>query len=197
MKYRFLTFKLAGGALLAAVLAGVFLLGSSQPGELLEAYKNDNILRLHILANSNSEEDQSVKLKVRDAVIEEFAGEMQDAGNARQAEKIISDNVGRVRLAAEKAGYEGDVSVQIGDYEFPDRVYAGTLLPAGTYRAVRIILGEGEGDNWWCVMYPPLCFMQEDVPLWKTPTVKFESYFKKLFDEYFFGKEEIVNEQQE
>ncbi len=171
-----------GLVLLAAAVAGAFLLGSGNKSELALARENGELLRLHVVANSNSPDDQQMKLRVRDELLKEFAGEMSTAGSGREAEEIMANNGSRVEQAARRAGFSGEVKAMLGDFGFPDRIYSGTLLPAGTYRAVKIILGEGQGDNWWCVMYPPLCFMDESqgAELWKAPEVRFKSYFARL-----------------
>ncbi|MGI5899683.1 MAG: stage II sporulation protein R [Christensenellales bacterium] len=173
---------LMGLVLLAAALAGTFLLGSESKNDLALAYESGELLRLHVVASSNSSHDQQMKLLVRDELIKEFAGEMSKAGSSREAEEIIAKSGPRIEQAARRAGFEGGISTELGDFAFPDRIYSGTMLPAGMYRAVKIILGEGKGDNWWCVMYPPLCFMDEGegTELWEMPKVKFKSYFARL-----------------
>ena len=118
-------------------------------------------LRLHIIANSDSEEDQSLKLKVRDAVLEstgELFAEVSGKTEAVTAAKYSSDDI---KLIAETVikenGFDYDVQVEVTEMWFETRSYDGFTLPAGDYDAVRIIIGEGEGKNWWCVMYPALC----------------------------------------
>lgn len=124
-----------------------------------------NVLRMHILANSDSELDQKIKLAVRDAVldfeIEETSAAV--AETAEQAEKILREKldllIERAREVLSAFGVSYGVRVEFGSFGFPERNYYGTIYPAGNYRAVRIILGEGEGHNWWCVMFPPLCLL--------------------------------------
>ncbi|MCD8390353.1 MAG: stage II sporulation protein R [Firmicutes bacterium] len=109
-----------------------------------------NVVRLHIIANSDSEEDQAVKLKVRDAVLE----------NVRKTGK--SDDLAAVKSIADEVlkenGFTYAAEVKTGLFYFPEKSYKDTVFPCGEYNAVRIVLGSGEGQNWWCVMYPPLCF---------------------------------------
>ena len=179
------TTKITAGLLIfSAVLAGVFFAGRENESDIAAAFNEGELLRLHIIANSNSEVDQRLKLAVRDAVIEEFALDMASAKSGEVAEQILSANGGRIKKAAELAGFSGEIRVEYGDFHFPDRIYSGTLLPDGIYRAVRIVLGEGLGENWWCVMYPPLCFIgtDADAKLWQQPDIKFESYFAKLLE---------------
>ena len=122
---------------------------------------SDSVLRLHILANSDSDDDQELKLKVRDAIL--VAGEEAFSGaeNAQQAERSIVENsdmlLSVAREVIAKNGYDYDVSLKITDEYFPTRTYGDVTLPAGEYRAVQFIIGEGNGHNWWCVMFPALC----------------------------------------
>ena len=119
------------------------------------------VLRLHILANSDSEADQNVKLKVRDAVVKECAGLLDGAKNADDAAAIAKARLNEVCAVAERVlreqGAEYGVVGEITTAYFPTRVYDNVTLPAGRYPAVRLLLGEGKGHNWWCVLFPPLC----------------------------------------
>ncbi len=130
-------------------------------GALAQAVREGDILRLHVVANSDSREDQALKLEVRDAVLETARALLANATNATQAEQSIAANLGKIETAArEKArskGYDGAVKTTLGTYGFPDRVYGEALVPAGDYRAVRVTLGSGQGANWWCVLYPDIC----------------------------------------
>lgn len=113
---------------------------------------SDGVVRLHIIANSDSEEDQKIKLMVRDAVIAaEKNGQISTLSD-------VADTAGEV-LCENGAGYSA--VVMRGRYYFPTKEYKNVRMPAGMYSAVRVVLGAGEGKNWWCVMYPPLCFTEE------------------------------------
>lgn len=110
------------------------------------------IVRLHIIAESDSERDQEIKLKVRDAVLE-AAAEVQPQGEEeltslaeRTAEQVLMEN---------NCSY--GAHAEYGSFQFPERSYRGITLPAGRYNGIRVVLGSGSGRNWWCVMYPPLC----------------------------------------
>lgn len=120
-----------------------------------------DVLRLHILANSNSEEDQALKLKVRDRVLTAANGIFYNAQNKDQAIKNAKENIQVIQAAAEdeiqKNGYSYPVSIQICNMYFDVRQYGNLTMPAGMYDAVRITIGEGAGKNWWCIMFPPLC----------------------------------------
>lgn len=122
---------------------------------------SDKVVRLHVLANSDSEEDQALKLQVRDAVTERTAALLEEASGRREAETVLRQHLPELkRLAAEAiaaAGYGYSVEVELAETEFPTREYDGFSLPAGEYLALRVLIGEAAGRNWWCVVFPPLC----------------------------------------
>ena len=124
---------------------------------------SDNFFRLHILANSDSEEDQNLKLKVRDKIIEYM--NTQDFSNNSKSEVMqsVESNLEKYQKIAEEvikeSGYDYPVSLEIGNFYFPTKVYGNISLPAGHYDALRIKIGKAEGQNWWCSLFPPLCFV--------------------------------------
>lgn len=144
-----------------AVLTGLLMAGAALAG----CEKGDQVVRLHVIANSDSPADQAVKLRVRDAILERIAQQPQ-AEDARGAYVQLSAQLPELAAAAQDtldaAGMGYAASAQIGRFDFPARDYGGQYYPAGEYPAVRVVLGEGAGRNWWCVMYPPLCLM--DLP---------------------------------
>jgi stage II sporulation protein R len=119
-------------------------------------------IRLRILAHSDSLEDQWIKRKIRDAILEETSRWMagtQDIGQAREAMRDhLPDIRERVGDMLRKYGFAYGYTVELGAVPFPIKWYGGRLYPAGEYEALRIILGDGKGSNWWCVLFPPLCF---------------------------------------
>ena len=121
----------------------------------------DKVVRLHILANSDSEEDQALKLRVRDRVLERATELLERTGDRREAADVLQSHLPELeRIAAEEisdCGYEYDVTAEVANTMFPTKEYDGFTLPAGEYLALRIIIGEGNGHNWWCVVFPPLC----------------------------------------
>lgn len=131
----------------------------------------DSVLRLHVIANSDSAQDQELKLKVRDAVLLSGKDIFSGAGNVKDAEKKINDNSDEILAAARQVikdeGFDYNVHLEITDDNFPTKTYGDTTLPAGKYRAVKIVIGEGAGHNWWCVMFPALCIpgASEDVSI--------------------------------
>lgn len=121
----------------------------------------DKVVRLHILANSDSEEDQALKLRVRDRVLERATELLEQTGDRQEAADVLQSHLPELeRIAAEEisdCGYEYDVTAEVANTMFPTKEYDGFTLPAGEYLALRIIIGEGNGHNWWCVVFPPLC----------------------------------------
>jgi stage II sporulation protein R len=136
-------------AVCITVLCG-FVMGESQQ-EL-----SGQLVRLHVVANSDSDEDQAVKLQVRDAVLELMEPELQSAGGEDEAEAIISERLDDICRIAEDVSGEG-VSVTLCQENFPTRDYGTFSLPAGDYTTLCIEIGEAAGHNWWCVVFPPLC----------------------------------------
>lgn len=146
-----------------AVVAGLFVTSILSVSGFIKISSNirDDVLRLHVLANSDTVEDQNLKLKVRDAVLEEgkdiFDGEI----NVENAEEKISIEKSRLIDAAENVvrqnGFDYDVDVFVTDEFFDTRSYGNITLPAGNYTAVKVTIGESAGHNWWCVMFPPMC----------------------------------------
>ncbi len=121
----------------------------------------NKVLRLHVLANSDSAEDQDLKLKVRDKVLE-YSGDIFSLANTKdEAEKITSEKIDEIRNVAleeiHNLGYDYDVKVELTNMYFNTRHYENVTLPAGRYDALRIIIGSGKGKNWWCVMFPSMC----------------------------------------
>ncbi len=122
---------------------------------------SDEVLRLHILANSDSEFDQSLKLEVRNMVQQVCYNIYGDADNVQAAKAIVSEHLDEIRQAAQSVvdewGCDYEVKCEIVNMYFTTRVYDDITLPAGSYDAVRVTIGTGEGHNWWCVMFPPIC----------------------------------------
>ena len=133
--------------------------------ELVLEEIQDEIIRFHVLANSDTEEDQALKLKVRDRVIKEMSSKFNSSNNIDDAREIMLDSIDEVNAIAkeviEENGYNYDVRSELSRENFPDKMYGDTLYPQGEYEAFRILIGEANGQNWWCVMFPPLCFVDE------------------------------------
>ena len=119
------------------------------------------MIRLHVIANSDSDADQALKLQVRDKVLNFTENVLQCSDDMEDAQERLRDALGRIENIARREivsqGYDYPVRAQLTSTEFPKKEYDGFSLPAGEYMALRLVIGEGEGQNWWCVVYPPLC----------------------------------------
>lgn len=123
---------------------------------------SDKLIRFHVIANSDSESDQSMKLYVRDAITSKLEVLLENAETKEQAEKIIAEELVEIRSDAQTAVYEYggkyEVQVSLEVENYPTRKYDTFTLPAGEYTSLKIIIGNGGGRNWWCVVFPPVCF---------------------------------------
>ena len=121
----------------------------------------DRVVRLHVLANSDSEEDQALKLQVRDAVLSRAEALLTQSEDRGEAEALLREHLPDFEqvaaLVIAEAGYDYPVAVELEDTQFPTKEYDGFTLPAGEYLALRVLIGAAEGQNWWCVVFPPLC----------------------------------------
>lgn len=124
----------------------------------------DDTIRLHVKAASDTEEDQALKLKVRDSVLEVLSKHLNSVNDTQIAEKIIAENLSQIEAAAntavEESGLMCDVSVSFEREKYPERQYDNFTLPAGEYRSLRVTLGNGKGHNWWCILFPTVCLSQ-------------------------------------
>ena len=147
--------KAVSGALVICLMLSVCQLHGTCQGV------RENVVRLHILANSDSEQDQALKLKVRDAVLAASADWPQTADSAAEALALAEERLPEIQAVARHVilaeGYDYPVTAEVCRMYFTTRQYDTLTLPAGMYDAVRISIGDGAGQNWWCVMYPPLC----------------------------------------
>ena len=172
---------------------------------------SEEVFRLHILANSDSAEDQALKLKVRDALLEYTDMLFDKAADSDEAENIARENLKTLQTVAQNVvyenGYDYKVNAQVVKMYFNTRYYDNYTMPAGIYDALRITVGDGKGHNWWCVMYPPLCipaaekvesdeqaaedyFEAEELDIMKNPD-KYEVRFKCV--ELFRGLKEKLS----
>ena len=147
---------------LALVILMGFILFYTYIGDSQNQY--EGIVRLHVLANSDTVEDQALKLKVRDAVIE-YMEKQDDLNSAGEARKYLSENLNRLEKIAEgviaSEGYDYSARANLGVRYIPENANGGITFPAGNYEALNITIGRGEGENWWCVLFPPLCLLEE------------------------------------
>ncbi|MGN0674843.1 MAG: stage II sporulation protein R [Oscillospiraceae bacterium] len=196
--------KQAELALLLGMAISVFCAGFCG---FAEDYRDitDTVFRLHILANSDSEADQALKLKVRDAVLEKSAYLFEDNASAEESAKAAEEHLDEIRQTAEQVisenGSDYSVNCEVTEMYFDNRVYGTVTMPAGEYTALRITIGEAQGKNWWCVMFPPLClpavtnidealeecgdvFTAEEIDMLKNP----ENYECKFYIVELFNK---------
>jgi stage II sporulation protein R len=125
----------------------------------------DALIRFHVIANSDSDEDQKLKIEIKNKVINYLYPYLNSSESLDQSRQIIKDKMADVKKLAEQIvkdnNYKYNIKVELSRENFPDKSYGNITLPQGNYEAFRIIIGSGQGKNWWCVMFPPLCFVDE------------------------------------
>ena len=125
----------------------------------------EKLIRFHVIANSDTDEDQELKLNVRDAVIAYLQPKLEKSKSIEESEAIIKNEYNNLEKISSKVisdnGYDYNVDIGLNYSYFPAKQYSSVVLPAGKYKALKIIIGEGKGKNWWCVMFPPLCFVDD------------------------------------
>lgn len=146
--------------LIAAAVAALFVtMAVTAYSDNIQSDLQTNLVRLHIVADSDSDSDQAVKLKVRDAVLADV-----NLNPSTDSRHEIIGNLGRIEETAnavlKENGFTYTAHAEYGKFDFPRKTYKSITLPAGEYYGVRVTLGSGSGHNWWCVMYPPLCFTE-------------------------------------
>jgi len=151
------------------------------------------VFRLHVLANSDSDEDQALKLKVKSAIVDSLSPIMSETAGKPEAQEWISAHMAELQTIAASViaaeGYAYPVTVACETVWFPDKLYGDMTFPHGYYDALRVCIGEAEGQNWWCVLYPPLCFIDlthgvvPDESKEKLETVLDEDDYNSLFEE--------------
>lgn len=148
--------------LLMAVLAFIYIINPYIEEKLAREY-GDKLIRFHIRANSDSKEDQDLKLKIRDEILEKMADKFFGIKSLREGREVINENMEEMKRIAENIvkgeNKDYEVDINLGIDRFPTRKYGNLVLPTGDYETLLITLGEGKGENWWCVMFPPLCFI--------------------------------------
>lgn len=153
------------------LLGLVVLLGILAIGSIASAYYSqkvtkgisESILRLHVVANSDSEEDQSLKRQIRDDILVYMKENMVKDSTLKESLSFINEHIPDIeKIAMDEINQKGmsyGVKAFLGDFDFPTKVYGDIALPSGNYQALRVVLGNGSGANWWCVLFPPLCFV--------------------------------------
>lgn len=148
---------------------------------------SSSVFRLHIIANSNSEEDQNLKFKVRDSLLEYMSSLTKGSNSKQETISIVNSHINDFRSIAKKTisdfGFDYDVDVEVGNFSFPTKDYGDISFPAGNYDALRVKIGDFKGKNWWCVMFPPLCFV--DISSATVPEESKETLKESLSDEEY------------
>ncbi len=177
--------KITAAVLITVAISGLMQLNSYS--ETMNKGLAANLIRLHVIANSDSPEDQSLKRDIRDAILAYVQGELKYSDNIEKSREIIKNKLTEItniakRVITEKGKSYG-VRTILGEYPFPTKLYGDIALPAGEYQALRVIIGEGRGANWWCVLFPPLCFV--DVTHGTVPDSVKDDLKKVLTDEEY------------
>ena len=151
-------------AMIVLVLLALFIFVSNM--EFATQIDSDSLIRIHVLANSDSQADQALKLQVKDAVVTYLKPQLEQSCSIAESRQIIQRSLPQIEQIAQQtlqqqhSGYQ--VTLQYGRFDFPIKYYGSFILPAGNYEALRILIGEGQGHNWWCVLFPPMCFTDND-----------------------------------
>lgn len=147
--------------LLCTVIAGTAV--SAYYSQRITQGISDSILRLHVIANSDSAEDQALKRLVRDDILAYMKESMGNGSNLEESKAFVNNHLGDIeKIALNRIGKDGKeygAKAYLGNFDFPTKVYGDIALPSGNYQALRVVLGDGRGANWWCVLFPPLCFV--------------------------------------
>ena len=167
----------------------IAVLGACTPAAAAHAETPfDECVRFHVIAEDNTDEAQALKLRVRDSILDNVQLLFEGCTDSEKAWETARENIGAIeawaRDAARENGFEGTVRAVAEICSFPDREYEGMTVPAGEYRTVRIVIGEGKGENWWCVLYPSLCMPEGYEPGMK---VEFYSSIFRWFKTVFGG----------
>jgi len=146
----------------AVVLTGTTLMTTAYSDNVNKGLAS-NLVRLHVVANSDSQKDQALKMMVRDAVLEYMKEKLKDSDSIEETRNVIRENIQNINNIAKtvilEQGENYTVETRLGDFPFPTKSYGDITLPAGYYQALKVVIGNGEGANWWCVLFPPLCFV--------------------------------------
>lgn len=177
--------------LFVGVVLGVCVLmyfyGKATESKAMQQDIAKEVIRLHVVANSDSDEDQKLKLEVKEQIVKMLREEMNGDSSVAMAKSTLQNNLGKIEKMAreyiEKKGYNYSVKAQLGDCYFPVKTYGDMTFPAGTYEALKVNIGEASGRNWWCIMYPSLCFV--DSTYQTVPDSSKEKLKENLTDEEY------------
>lgn len=163
MKRTFFRSKLKTTLLIMFLLFVYVLIAASSYTKAVCTDIANNVFRLHVIANSDSEEDQKLKYIVRDSILSYVNGILENINNKEDVALTINNHIDEIKNIAQQAvyneGFTYDVEIEVGNFKFPTKTYGNISLPPGLYDALRVKIGNASGKNWWCVMFPPLCFV--------------------------------------
>ena len=163
MKRTFSRSKLKTTLLLMFLLFVYVLIAASSYTKAVCTDIANNVFRLHVIANSDSEEDQNLKYIVRDSILSYVNGILENINNKEDVALTINNHIDEIKNIAQQAvyneGFTYDVEIEVGNFKFPTKTYGNISFPPGLYDALRVKIGNASGKNWWCVMFPPLCFV--------------------------------------
>ena len=163
MKRTFFRSKLKTTLLIMFLLFVYILIAASSYTKAVCTDIANNVFRLHVIANSDSEEDQKLKYIVRDSILSYVNGILENINNKEDVALTINNHIDEIKNIAQQAvyneGFTYDVEIEVGNFKFPTKTYGNISLPPGLYDALRVKIGNASGKNWWCVMFPPLCFV--------------------------------------
>lgn len=152
---------------IGAFITLVFMLATKSYSYNIQKGIADEVIRLHVLANSDEDYDQQLKIKVKDGIVKMLENELHNSMSKDETRIILLQNLDKIEDKAKKIieenGYNYNVSAKITFDDFPTKQYGDVVLPAGEYEALKVEIGEAKGKNWWCVMFPPLCFVDASV----------------------------------
>lgn len=146
----------------------------------------DSAIRFRVLANSNSPRDQKVKEDVRDKMQQELYMLLKNTNNINEARILINDKITYFEdiVETELKGENYSYNIDYGMHEFPEKEYEGVIYEAGEYESLLVTLGEGKGDNWWCVLFPPLCLLEAEENV-ENDKIEYKSFIKEILEKYF------------
>lgn len=184
-------------SMLAAIVSNSGIAGGIKDESTNKAQQDiaSKLIRLHVIANSNSDRDQALKLKVRDSIVKALDKEFRAMNNIEDTRNYIKNNLDKIEKIAKREvqgnGENYNVKALFGKFPFPVKTYGYVTLPAGEYEALRVVIGSGKGANWWCVLFPPLCF----VDITRDISDDKDSVDIKTFDPYTKGEMMTVTNQ--
>lgn len=154
---------ITGAAIVATLLGWGYARENTDRQNQIQEDIAKEVIRLHVVANSDSEDDQKLKLEVKEKVVALLREKMKSDETVNQAEKTLRENLPQIEKIAsdyiQKKGYDYEVKADVGKDFFPIKEYGDMTFPAGEYKALKVKIGKSQGKNWWCVMYPTLCFV--------------------------------------